>query len=876
MKKNILLFGFFVLLCFSINAQVQIQWQKCLGGTWDDDWCKIQLTSDGGYIAAGTTYSNDGDVSENNGHGDIWVIKLDALSNIQWQKSLGGSGHEFARSIQQTSDGGYVVTGFTVSNDGDVSGNNGAYDIWVVKLNISGSMQWQKCIGGSSHDNAQSIIQTSDGGYLIAGLTYSNDGDVSGNHGDEDAYVVKLDTIGNIVWQKCYGGTLSDYANSIKQTTDGGYIFSGYTSSNNGDVSGIHDSSDIWVVKIDTSGTIQWQKCLGGTNNEEGYPEILQTYDGGYIISGQTRSNDGDVSGFHGSLDAWVVKLNATGIIQWQKCLGGTNYDYATSIEQTSDSGYILCGDSYSNDGDVSGNHGTKDLWTVKLDSNGTIQWQKCFGGTSYDGANSIHQTTDGGYIVAGATASTDGDVTENHGYADLWIIKFINPNISGFVFSDDNHNGVHDSLEQGLAGQLVKLEPGPYYTFTNNEGYYYFEANTGSHIVSYVPMANWSATGNLLYQFTLDSITQNIDSLDFAVMPITGVHDMAVYLTGSNTHAGFVTHYWLTYKNMGSITTSGTINFHYDSLLTFISSTINPDAQSNNTLSWNYSPIGAGVQHTFKVDFLVPGIQYIGDTLSGNVWITPVFPDTNTINNYDTIIQVIRSSYDPNVKSVTPLGHGAEGYVLHGQRLSYTIDFQNTGTDTATTVVLRDTLNSNMNIETFLVEAYSHPVTWTLHSGNELMFTFQNILLPDSNVNEPLSHGFIRYSIAPKTGLADYTKVSNTAYIFFDYNPAIITNTVLNTYVTAIPLNDNVPQLSIDKQNITIYPNPTNDALNIIIPFEGNKDVIITNILGQTLTQYSTQEKQLSFNLSWLNKGMYFINVKTENDNFVKKFVKK
>jgi len=176
-------------------------------------------------------------------------------------------------------------------------------------------------------------------------------------------------------------------------------------------------------VKLDGSGAILWQKCLGGTDYEDAN-SIQQTSDGGFIVAGGISSNDGDVSGNHGETDYWIVKLDGLGAIQWQKCLGGTDGEYALSIQQTSDQGFITAGYTNSNNGNVSGNHGTNDSWVVKLDGSGVIQWQKCLGGTNNDVAYSIQQTSDDGFIVAGYTNSIDGDVTGNHGGDDSWVVK--------------------------------------------------------------------------------------------------------------------------------------------------------------------------------------------------------------------------------------------------------------------------------------------------------------------------------------------------------------------------------------------------------------------------------------------------------------------
>jgi len=396
-----------------LGGSGNIQWQKSLGGSGHDFGESIQQTTDGGYIVTGRTESNDGDVSANQGEPDFWIVKLDGSGNIQWQKNLGGSDWERAYSIQQTSDAGYIVAGYTSSNDGDVSGNHGGSDLWIVKLDGLGNIQWQKSLGGSESEQPKSIQQTTDGGYIVAGTTRSNDGDVSGNHGETDYWIVKLDGSGSILWQKSLGGSDLESAESIQQTTDGGYIVAGTTRSNDGDVSGNHGGSDYWIVKLDGSGTIQWQKSLGGSENE-GAESIQQTFDEGYIVAGSARSNDGDFSGNNGIHDFCIVKQDGSGTIQWQKCLGGSGRDEPYSIQLTTDGGYIVAGTTESNDGDVSGNHGEGDFWIVKLDESGSIQWQKSLGGSEEDFARSIQLTIDGGYIVAGWTWSNDGDILGN------------------------------------------------------------------------------------------------------------------------------------------------------------------------------------------------------------------------------------------------------------------------------------------------------------------------------------------------------------------------------------------------------------------------------------------------------------------------------
>jgi hypothetical protein len=470
MKK----FIYILFLAFiNLNAFAQspnIQWQRSLGGSFEDVAKCIQQTSEGGYIVAGWTNSNDGDISGGRGDYDHWIVKLNDTGNIEWQRSLGGSFQDEAYAIQQTADGGYIVAGGSASNDGDVSGHRGSLlhpDFWIIKLNDSGDIQWQKSLGGSDLDIATSIQQTFDGGYIVAGRSKSNDYDVSGNHGIDDFWVVKLNDTGAIQWQRSLGGSADEIAYSVKQTLDGGYIIAGNSGSNDGDVSGNHGQGDFWIVKLNDTGGFQWQKCLGGSRGE-GANSVSITKDGGYIVAGTTTSADGDVTGFHGGPaginDFWIVKINDTGSIQWEKALGGTNGDQAQSVRQTEDGGYIIAGASGSNDGDVTVNYGSADCWIVKLDSAGTLIWQKSFGGSKSDFAMDIRQINNG-YVFAGQSSSNDSNVSGHHGtsvYPDYWIVK-LNCNLNAGIISgsDTVCFGAHITLTDTASGGVWSLSNG-------------------------------------------------------------------------------------------------------------------------------------------------------------------------------------------------------------------------------------------------------------------------------------------------------------------------------------------------------------------------------------------------------------------------------
>ncbi|MEZ5199038.1 MAG: hypothetical protein R2764_22445 [Bacteroidales bacterium] len=291
----------------------------------------------------------------------------------------GGSGIDNANSVKQTNDNGYIVAGYSSSSDGDVGSNNGGYDFWLVKLTSAGVLDWEANFGGNENDFPNSVQQTNDGGYIIAGGSQSSDGDVGGNNGSYDMWIVKLSATGILEWETNLGGSSWDTANSIVQTSDGGYILGGGSSSTDGDVGGNNGESDFWIVKLTASGTIDWETNFGGSYEETAY-SIQQTLDGGYIVAGTSSSSDGDVGGNYGSYDYWIVKISVTGTLEWEKNLGGSNDDEPNTIKQTADGSYIVGGYSLSSDYDVPSNYHdyssnpTFDYWIVKIGPNGDIQ----------------------------------------------------------------------------------------------------------------------------------------------------------------------------------------------------------------------------------------------------------------------------------------------------------------------------------------------------------------------------------------------------------------------------------------------------------------------------------------------------------------------
>jgi len=419
MKKIILIYTFAV-YCAALHAQApEIDWKTTYGGSGHDGLAAIEILEGAGFIIAGYTDSADGDIEQTPaGMQDLWLLKTNDTGTILWQKTIGGPNSEMANDIAATPDGGYVIAG--QHSDANSSGN---YDFLIVKTDGEGNVEWQKILGGTGYETAHGIHPTPDGGYIVAGESNSDDGDAIPGKGMMDFWVLKLSSEGTIEWQKKLGGTLNDGCWSIQLTADGGYALAGVTESNDIDVTGNHGMNDYWLVKLNANGNIVWQKTYGGTSIDYGIVMAVAP-DGGYVLSGFAFSNDSDVTGNHGAGDMWVVKTNSTGTIEWQECLGGTNNEVAYDVTVAQDGGYLLGGYAMSADGDITLNQGNADYWVVKLSSTGTLNWQKSLGGTALDYVKGLRETADGGVVVAGNSLSADGDVGSNLGNEDFWVVK--------------------------------------------------------------------------------------------------------------------------------------------------------------------------------------------------------------------------------------------------------------------------------------------------------------------------------------------------------------------------------------------------------------------------------------------------------------------
>lgn len=420
------------LLCCSVaitlQAQPAIQWQKSLGGS-SYDYCEsIAYNDDGTYVVAGGANSFDMDITAPHGGTDGWVVKLDHGGNVIWQKSYGGSSTDYIYSIKNC-PGGYVMSGYSLSNNIDLPGNIGLTDCWVLRTDSDGNILWSKNYGGTNQDYAFDIDPTTDGGFIVAGLTMSDDGDVTGHMLMEDFWVYKLDGDGNLLWQNCLGGNKTDQPYVIRQLSDGNYLAAGSTYSYTGDITDHIGLEDCVLMKIAPDGTLIWAHCYGGSKYEN-VQDVIENAEGHYVFVGWTNSFDGDISFNHGlapgSDDIWTVETDTAGNIIQEKCLGGYGYELGHQIRQNPDSSYFIMGTAYDATGDVGAVIGGNDYWVIRADTDFNIIWEDVYGGTSYDIGRCMDITNDNACIIGGKSQSNNVDVTDARGSDDYWVVKLL------------------------------------------------------------------------------------------------------------------------------------------------------------------------------------------------------------------------------------------------------------------------------------------------------------------------------------------------------------------------------------------------------------------------------------------------------------------
>ncbi len=356
-------------------------------------------------------------------------ISEGSLGEITTIKNYGGSKNDVANAVVKTQDGGAAVLGYTQSINGDISDKTVEdFDFWILKLDAENNIQWSKTFGGSEDDRGNDILQTKDGGFAILGYSTSSNLDVPGNAGSQDFWMIKLDANGTISWSKTFGYLGADFGTTLLQTADNSYLITGVldvTASGgqgNSRNSQRHAGGDIWAIKLSENGDLQWSKYFGGSFTDAPFG-VVETEDQNFIIAGSSDSADVDISNNNGSYDFWVLKITSNGSLLWERSFGGSEIDEARAITATNDGNFIIVGDTRSADKDVSNNHGAADVWIIKMNTDGNLIWEKTIGGSSFDVARSVARAQDNGFIISGSSRSLNEGFT-NQGQNDALLLK--------------------------------------------------------------------------------------------------------------------------------------------------------------------------------------------------------------------------------------------------------------------------------------------------------------------------------------------------------------------------------------------------------------------------------------------------------------------
>ncbi|MEP7237205.1 MAG: T9SS type A sorting domain-containing protein [Ferruginibacter sp.] len=818
MRKFYFVVFLFLLSVNPARAQVTgLSWLRTIGGAGLDYLTSNVILRNGNFISVGYTESNDGISAGNHGMSDCIVTCTTPDGIIIWKKLIGGSFQDgfLSVNVDTTTDGNIVVGITSGSPDGDFSGAPGDWDISFVKLTPAGVKLWSKTYGGINREILGQLRATPDGGFIAsASTTSSATGNVTGtNHGaagTRDVWILKLDVNGIIQWQKIYGGSLNESAGigesggTIAVCSDGGYLFSINTESSDGDLAGllppgtITGPDDIWLLKIDATGNILWQKKIGGSKSDNG-SRLYVTPGGNFYLLFYTESFDRDLAGNIGSEIA-IFKYTAAGTLIWKKQHGSFSVCTASGFTGVNGDLLTVVGSCYSTTfgGIPLYNYGQSTMLVYRIDTlNGNIKWLKDLGGGQVDNAADVKITPDNELFIVGGSTSNDFDIPGNHGYYDGVAFKLdAANNIKGLTFLDLNNDNIFNTGDikpdyvrmQAKKNNLVVSES------LTAKGVFNIEVDTGTY---YTKTALWNSG---YYTSIPDSFACNFATVNqtctnnIALHPVNGIKDLRVNVFPVGiARSAFATQYILIGYNVGTQTIpTGTITLKKDPRINYTYFSVPPNNISGDSVTWNFTNLNPfdSIRYVIRIFTPPPPIVKNFDTLRFTASILPVAGDAYATDNTLNMLHLTVASHDPNLKANLHGNAFAKSAVQNGGYINYVIQFQNTGTAEAFDVIVKDSLTNMLQDGTLEIIAASHPFTFIL-KNKIATWKFSNINLPDSNTNEPASHGYIAFRIKPVSTLNTGDEIINRAAIYFDFNPAVITeNDTLRIVNISLPPN--------------------------------------------------------------------------------------
>lgn len=820
-------------------------WARSYGGANDEQPNSISVDASGCVYTIGSFSLSvdfdpgaDSTILTSEGGADIFVQKLDASGNFLWAISFGGNSLDRGNSITVDDVGNFYIAG-EFSNTVDFDPGLGVVeftseqliDVFVMKFDPVGEPVWIKTFGGTGTDEVASICVDASGNVYATGHFESAmnfDALQFYSSGGYDSYVVKLSSLGSIIWVKVVEGE-DVIPFSIDIDASGNVYTTGYfrETADFDPGSGITNltsegDADVFIQKYDQYGSLVWAKSFGGDLDDYGYSLSVDASENVYITGSFLGTSDFDpgvgVASLtsEGSLDLYVERLDASGNFVWVRTFTGNDLSNANSI----------C-----------------------LDASGNIYTTGYFQGTV---------DFDPGAGVAEMTASGDWDV---------YVHKLIQANVNGYVFVDANNNGIMDQGELPVYGQSIVYGNGNYVANTTADGFFRAFPQEGFNTFSYSQLPNNYINTTPLSQSLNVQLTV-IDTLYYGIEPAASINDLKVQIHPvAFPRPGFSRNYQIDYQNVGTTSLNNVVLKFLKSAEDTFDSSSGSFTVTNDTVVWSLgmlTPFSFGSQ---TVQLTLSTIATLGDSTHIQAWITPMLNDVAATDNYVSLKEEIIGSYDPNDKRVIP--ETSEPSV--NDPLEYTIRFQNTGTYQADFVVIRDTLDALLDIGTFQMISASHSYNFEI-SNRVATWTFAQIYLPDSTSDEPGSHGYVKFKIKRVAGLGLGTEIPNHAAIYFDYNPPIITNTSIFTIESLVVGFD----AAGNSVNMVVYPNPTTEGVHVMLNQAlDNVELSVTNILGKEIFwNYYDSLSQDDIELP-NSIGVYFLSVTTPTNRSVIKLIK-
>lgn len=812
-----------------------LMWATVFGGTMGDFGNKLTFDHQGNIWITGQfsgTLNAGAYTLTSAGGTDAFLVKLSAINGqIVFAERGGSTGNDVGLAVQADASGNIFFSGTFTSNFtfGSTTLAGGGMDVFLLKLNNTGSALWSQKITGSNIETMWTMNIDASGNAYIGGFATSsntNFGTTPVSMSPSTHFVVKYDNTGNYVWH-----TTSDFNGEIYglcTDASGNIYFTGnfdtqitlgpITLTNSG------PNDDILLVKMNAAGQYCWARNFGSTGSDQGY-DLACDPAGNLFLTGSFQSafNFGGVNvNGGGNGMAYTAKLDSAGVVQWIVQANSSNLTYGKGIIWSAPEDVYMCGIGSGN-------------MTI--------------------GNSTVNFSSGSGFLCRLAD------------HANI---------ITGTVFRDINNDGSLNPGETGVPNTIMQLNTGPYVSSSNNNGVYHMFTAAGNYSVSIPNLPLYHTLSTPTFQTSNFTGMGNVDTAKhFGLYPTPGVNDLRVDVTAvTRPKAGFVLQYMITCTNIGTTTQNAVLNFTGDALINYLSASPTHSSVSGSTYTWNLGPLQPQAITSIHVSYTVPTSAIIGDTILSTANLTPVTNDTTPTDNTYAHQCLVVGPYDPNYKEVSS-STLTPSQLSQNPWLTYTIHFQNIGNDSAQTVIIRDSLSQNLDLSTLQIVAYSHPLSFQITGLGYGEFRFDNIMLPDSMTNPITSCGFVKYRVKPKTSLVPGDSIPNYADIYFDYNPAITTD-VITTYI----LNPAGLQTSTESTFLALYPNPTETSIWVHLPElqQGDYEIKVMSTEGRELKSFSGNafgNATIQLPVQDLPSGVYFIQLSSENLLKVGRFVK-